>query len=155
MCGQKAEEQGGQGEETKAESVTDMWAGSRGQERDQTSGGDCTAGAGGPGSPGFCRDTHNPQIGKKPHTSECCGVPSTLTFQQEQWHYSGREGCATPVSSPQPWRNLIIFSRSPPDASSSLVSVDGRWTLLGRARLALVLLLTHIYLLSQKQTCQS
>lgn len=29
-----------------------------------------------------------------------------------------------------------------------------RWTLLGRARLALVPLLTRIYLLSQKQTCQ-
>lgn len=30
-----------------------------------------------------------------------------------------------PVRSPQPWRNLIIFGRTPAHASSSLVWADG------------------------------
>lgn len=59
------------------------------------------------------------------------------------------------MRSPQSGRNLIILCNIPPNASSSLLLADGRWTLLGRAHLALIPLLIHIYLLGPNQTCQS
>lgn len=81
-------------------------------------------------------------------------VPSTLKFQQRHCLCSERS-CAAQVRSPQSGRSLIILCNIPLNGSSSLLLADGRWTLLGRAHLALTPLLTHIYLLSQNQTCQS
>lgn len=81
-------------------------------------------------------------------------VPSTLKFQQRRCLCSERS-CAAQVRSPQSGRSLITLCNIPPNGSSSLLLADGRWTLLGRAHLALTPLLTHIYLLSQNQTCQS
>lgn len=46
-------------------------------------------------------------------------------------------------------RNLIIFCDIPPNASSILLLAASPWTLLSRAKLALVLLVSHIYLPSQ------
>lgn len=64
-------------------------------------------------------------------------------------------GCDVHVRSPLSWGNTTVLRNTLPNASSSVVLADGHWTLLGRAKLALVPLLTHIYLLSQKQMCQS
>ena len=57
--------------------------------------------------------------------------------------------CAVQVRKLQSWRNLIILCVIHPNASSNLLLADGHWILSGRAKLALVLLVTHIYLPSQ------
>lgn len=105
---------------------------------------------------GACRTTHNPKIKNKQTKTlaSAMKVPSTLKFQQRRCLCSERS-CAAQVRSPQSGRSLITLCNIPPNGSSSLLLADSRWTLLGRAHLALTPLLTHIYLLSQNQTCQS
>lgn len=127
-----------------------MWTGSWEEERAQPSGG-----TGCPGSPGGLSHHAQPKDKKQTKTlASAMKIPSTLKFQQRRCLCSERS-CAAQVRSPQSGRSLITLCNIPPNGSSSLLLADGRWTLLGRAHLALTPLLTHIYLLSQNQTCQS
>lgn len=80
MCGQKAEEPGGQGEGIKAESVISAPGARDGKGPSQVEGS---------AQQGLevlgLRDsvaTHTTPRWEKAHASECYGVPSTLKFQQ-------------------------------------------------------------------------